>query len=101
MIPVPFDFHYLQNTSKRGNTAISLSPIYGKVFGGYSREVFFSYKWSLALITIMNSLCTLKVRFKCLQRAMNLNVDIHPGVLDSLFLLSKLEASNLQKEKKS
>ena len=30
---------------------------------------------------------------------MNLNVDIHPGVLDSLFLLSKLEASNLQKEK--
>lgn len=49
----------------------------------------------------MNSLCTLKVRFKCLQRAMNLNVDIHPGVLDSLFLLSKLEASNLQKEKKS
>ena len=31
---------------------------------------------------------------------MNLNVDIHPGVLDSLFLLSKLEASNLQKEKK-
>ena len=46
----------------------------------------------------MNSLCTLKVRFKCLQRAINLNVDIHPGVLDPLFLLSKLEVSNLQKK---
>ena len=40
----------------------------------YSKEKFFSYKWSGARITIENSFVTLNARFRCLQRAMDVDI---------------------------
>ena len=62
-----------------------------------SREKFFSYKWYSARITIKNSFGTLKTRFRCLQRAMDISINTL-----SQFLYLCLELNNyfeLQKEK--
>ena len=63
----------------------------------YSREKFFSYKWSSARITIKNSFFTLKACFRCVQRAMDININNLPQVLYVRLALHNY--FELQKEK--
>ena len=79
---------------------ISFAPIYHDgVFKRrpYSRETFFSYKWSSARIRIKNSFSILKARFRCLQRAMDVNINTLPQVL--YLFLALHNYFELQKEK--
>ena len=44
---------------------------------GNTQEKGFSNKWSGAHITMKNAFGTLKDRFRCLRRAMDININAH------------------------
>ena len=51
------------------------------------REKYFSYKLSSAKITIANAFGRLKARFRCLHRALDVDIKIFPQVILSCFIL--------------
>ena len=65
--------------------------------GNIQEQGFFSYKWSSARITIKHSFDSLKSRFRCSQRVMDVNINT---LLQVLYLrLALNNYCELQKEK--
>ena len=80
--------------------SISVTPIYHDgVFRWwkYLREKFFSYKWPSAHLTIKSLFGTLKASFRCLQRAVDININTFPKFL--YLFLTLHNYFELQKEK--